>query len=194
MKIQSFVMRNYQVICRLTFSLLFFAILPDLGYSQKIDTIYSSDQFKVIGDTSSRIQHVLIKFEPFIYFSDFRAGSVFKGQKALIDYKSNVTAREFRTRITEGYKQDGLNFAGHYSFVFWGCGSGCQSSAIVDLITGKVYDGPVASSLFEFKKNSRMVIVNPPESSGFYYDAPGYKPEIWIWDERLKKFMQKKER
>jgi hypothetical protein len=47
--------------------------------------------------------------------------------------------RKFRTIIrTEAAK--GPNFAGHYTIVDWGCGTGCHEFVIADENTGTVYD------------------------------------------------------
>lgn len=108
-----------------------------------------------------------------------------------IDFKKNPEARTFRTRLTEGLR-GGVNFAGHYVVVGWGCGTGCISGAIVDGRTGNVFwpeqfnalgvwyggdsyaDEPVA-----YKKNSRLLIITgvpgeksdnaPDKPSGIYY-------------------------
>ena len=45
--------------------------------------------------------------------------------------------RRFRTQIRDGAKR-GPNFAGHFTIVTWGCGSGCLSFVVVDAATGKV--------------------------------------------------------
>lgn len=42
-----------------------------------------------------------------------------------------------RTRIVEGLRA-GANFAGRYTIVRTGCGSGCTSNMIIDRTTGKV--------------------------------------------------------
>src|SRR3954451_8378561 len=44
---------------------------------------------------------------------------------------------QFRTRIREGATK-GPNFAGHFTVVSWGCGSGCLSFVVVDAASGKV--------------------------------------------------------
>jgi hypothetical protein len=51
--------------------------------------------------------------------------------------------RMFRTRLTKA-AQEPANFAGHYRFVIWGCGSECISGAVIDLETGKVFSPPLA--------------------------------------------------
>jgi hypothetical protein len=49
--------------------------------------------------------------------------------------------RQFRTRISDAAKLR-PDFADHYRLADWGCGSQCVSIALVDLATGRVYDGP----------------------------------------------------
>ncbi len=43
--------------------------------------------------------------------------------------------------LREGAQQ-GPNFAGHYTLVRWGCGSGCIEMAIVDAKSGRVFHPP----------------------------------------------------
>ena len=71
-------------------------------------------------------------------FEDFPARPLFKGKPAAPDVRSHPRSRMFRTMIRYGAKA-GANFAGHYSIVRWGCGSGCLMLAIVDEKTGHVY-------------------------------------------------------
>ena len=164
----------------------------DKPYNSKI--IWSTDNVRIWGDTSNgkiKIDYTSYKFEPYISFEDFKVDDLFTGKKALINYQSNVTARRYKTRITETYQEQGLNFGGHYCFVWWGCGSPCKASAIVDLENGKVYDGPTSALGYNFKKNSTMIIINPGDSTGFYDDCAYCHPEIWIWNEKQKAFKQR---
>jgi hypothetical protein len=108
-----------------------------------------------------------------------------------IDFKRSPGASSFRTRLSEGLRR-GVNFAGHYVVVGWGCGTGCISGAIVDARDGRVYwpdqfhamatattetgyvDEPV-----QYKQNSRLLIINgipgqaadddPQHPQGIYY-------------------------
>ena len=80
--------------------------------------------------------------------------------------------RAFRTRLTEAGQQP-PNFAGHYRFTEWGCGSECISGAVVDLETGTVFSPPSAtgsaplsvcqsaydSSGVGFRLDSRLMVV-----------------------------------
>jgi hypothetical protein len=168
----------------------------------KLDTLFKSatDDAFVLGDTSGcnlNVQYFAIRFQPLIRFNDFKAELSSDGRKAEINYSSNSTARKYRSRISEGYNSKGVNFAGHYCMIYWGCGSPCQASALVDLNTGIVYDGPAAALGYEFRKDSRMLIINPVNENGtdvfhpkpgYYLDCPYCKPEIHIWNEKVKKF------
>src|ERR1700743_182434 len=77
-------------------------------------------------------------------FSQYSVTSIFKGAPAKPQLTSE-TARRFRTVISEGANK-GPNFAGHYTVVTWGCGADCASFAIVDALTGKVFDPRFAVS------------------------------------------------
>lgn len=149
--------------------------------------------------TDSYVEPAMTKFEPKFQFSDFKVDDIYIGNNHPVDLKSNITARRYRTRIRQTYETDGVSFGGHYCFVYWGCGSPCQMSAIVDVKTGKVYDGPTATLGYEYQANSRMIIVNPLSENDIYHPQKGYYladcpyciPEIWVWNEQKKKFEQK---
>ncbi|HJS01214.1 MAG TPA: hypothetical protein VJ780_09790 [Flavobacterium sp.] len=121
-------------------------------------------------------------------FKKYEVKSPLIYKKVQIDYHSNPTARQFKTRIKNDYKIKEMNFAGHYSFIFWGCGSPCQTSVIVDVKTGKVYDGPTAAIGYDYHKDSKLLIVNPKDTTGIYTDCPYCIEEKWLWNEQRKRF------
>jgi hypothetical protein len=71
-------------------------------------------------------------------FQDFPAARDVHGKPAAVDLAGNPAARRYRTAIREGATK-GLNFAGHYTIVGWGCGSACQGWAMADAASAKVY-------------------------------------------------------
>ena len=71
-------------------------------------------------------------------YDDFKVSSIFNGKLKEPDLTSHKKAKMYRTVIRKGSKS-GVNFAGHYNIVIWGCGTSCQSFAIIDVVTGKVY-------------------------------------------------------
>ena len=71
-------------------------------------------------------------------FSQYAVKERFRGKPAAPDVRSHPRSRLFRTMIREGAR-NGPNFAGHYTLVFWGCGTGCRQMGIVDARTGRVF-------------------------------------------------------
>ena len=80
-----------------------------------------------------------------------------------------------------------VQFAGHYTVPQFGCGAGCSAFAVVDSITGKVYDGFAIADLphqwlekqpgdqplrIQFVPSSRLLKINgcPNESDCGYDD------------------------
>lgn len=68
-------------------------------------------------------------------------GEIYKGPVAPVKLDSKK-ARMFRTRLRED-SRSGPNFAGRYTVVIWGCGTGCAQMGVVDARTGRVYFPPV---------------------------------------------------
>ncbi|HNW98027.1 MAG TPA: hypothetical protein PKK00_06420 [Bacteroidales bacterium] len=159
------------------------------------DTLYistDSDTY-VIGDSfTKKIRCVSTRFRPVISFGDFPVDTMFKGLKAPLDLKSHKLGKMFRTAITTTYNKEGVNFAGHYCFVEWGCGSGRQESVVIDVRTGKIYDGLNSGrSGYRFKKDSKMIIINSPDDKDYYFDDVYGKPRVYIFDENSKQFKEK---
>ena len=98
-------------------------------------------------------------------------------QAAPINWKSNPSAKRFKTVITQGVTQ-GVNFAGHYRIVEWGCGSPCQSWVIVDLITGTIYDGISTANGMVFERNSYLIVLDPHDDTDFR--SPN-KTTLYLW-------------
>jgi len=160
----------------------------------KRDTLYTSfdNEVYVLGDEQSKqINDILTYFSASHVFSDFKTDSIYYGKKAILDLKSNPLGTENRTVISRGYNSTNANFAGHYILVYWGCGSPCKESVIVDVKTGKIYECPSAAMAYEYKVDSRVLIVNPPDWGSYYSDCAGCQPELYIFDEKSKKFIGK---
>jgi len=160
------------------------------------DTIFKDKRVIVIGSKLDRgedaVNYVAVKFKPYIRFSDFRATVEDTQKKAPIQFYSNPLAREYRTRIRETYSDQGTNFGGHYCLVDWGYGSNAGYCVLIDTNTGVVYNGVENSEGYDFRKNSRMLIVNPPDSTGFYLANVDYdEPLIYLWNEKRKRFEQR---
>ena len=71
-------------------------------------------------------------------FEDFRV-AVWRGPIAPLNLNSHPLARKFRTTTREQIKEEGVNFAGHYTLVSAGCGTGCSITGIIDARNGRAY-------------------------------------------------------
>jgi hypothetical protein len=136
-------------------------------------------------------------------FESFPA-RVYRGRVAPVNLRSARGAGTFRTRLREGAKA-GVNFAGHFSLVGWGCGTGCMSVAVVDAKSGAVHfpkelyafgvwlfsdDGEVLT----FRPDSRLLVLSgfpnseteseDPKAGLYYYEWTGARL-------RLVKFVEK---
>ncbi|HEX3561010.1 MAG TPA: hypothetical protein VHU19_17550 [Pyrinomonadaceae bacterium] len=125
-------------------------------------------------------------------FEDYNA-PVYKGRPAPVTLNGSKEARNFRTQLREGAKQ-GVNFAGHYTLVSWGCGTACLQVALIDAKTGAVFfpgelDGfgvwfwDNNDEALRFKPNSRLLVMSgfpasqgnkdEPKSGLYYYEWTG---------------------
>jgi hypothetical protein len=98
------------------------------------------------------------KYQPQKSFNDYQV-DIYNGKLADPDFSSNPDAKLYITRIKDECAK-GINFAGHYTLVIWGCGSPCQSGVIIDRKTGKIFGGYDSTLGSEFKKDSKMIIKN----------------------------------
>ncbi len=127
-----------------------------------------------------------------------------------IKIAGNIDAKEFRTTLRKSLKQ-GVNFGGRYTLSFIGCGTGCLITAIIDAKTGDVhfpdrlfgtakgYGELDKKDTVEFRKNSRLIIVNGNPSTGKRDDTQllDYGQYYYEWTGKslkLIKFVKKKER
>ena len=131
-------------------------------------------------------------------FEKYKPNKISVKKKAKINYSSNPTAKEYRTRITDGYKSGDINFAGHYITISWGCGTGCMSGAMVDIQDGKVYDLPMGETTFyygcnlsddedcvNYNSKSRLFVTMMCSESELNFEKTYF---INVWDEVEKKF------
>jgi hypothetical protein len=121
-------------------------------------------------------------------FSQFPAREYNRGPTGRVDL-SDPHAYSYRTRLREGAQQ-GANFAGHYRVVTWGCGTECETGAIIDAFTGHVVFLPSVNSYhmehemdpdfnsFVFRLDSRLIVFagqlnDQGEKATFFMDFDG---------------------
>lgn len=148
----------------------------------KGDTLYSDDQTVMLGDIQEIVSSgIYKKFNFKSNWDTYKVDKVYKGELASPNFSKDPDAKHFITRIREGCKETGVNFAGHYTIVEWGCGALCQQMAIVDRISGQIiysqipFDTVDGHSGTNFKIDSRMLIINTESLSEFDGYEPGYR-------------------
>jgi hypothetical protein len=120
-------------------------------------------------------------------FEDYPVREVYKGPVAPVRLDSR-RARMFRTRLRED-SRTGPNFAGHYTVVVWGCGTGCAQMGVVDSKTGRVYFPPVeymdipdmedeAVRSQWFRLDSRLLRI----TKDFYDGTGGYTAYYYLFE------------
>ncbi|MFP3637003.1 hypothetical protein, partial [Bacillus sp. SIMBA_033] len=78
-----------------------------------------------------------------VNFKKFPADDVTLTKRATLDFSSNESAKYFKTRITEAYASNRIDFASYYISVIFGCGASCIAGFIMDVRDGKIYDLPL---------------------------------------------------
>jgi hypothetical protein len=78
-------------------------------------------------------------------FHDYKSEK-YVGKLNPTDFSSSPELKNWKTVISKGYTQ-GVNFAGKYTLISWGCGSGCVQNALVNAETGKVIRPPEIAML-----------------------------------------------
>jgi hypothetical protein len=96
-------------------------------------------------------------------FEDYPISTVYRGKVRFPDFRGrDKDSSMFRTRIIEGMR-DGPNFAGKYSVIQIGCGTGCRFYPVADLTNGRVIGFPLGGEdyghldLF-YKLDSSLII------------------------------------
>ena len=127
-------------------------------------------------------------------YEQYPVKEIFNGVPVKVDLNSHKEGRLYRTRILEGVEK-GVNFAGHYRIVLWGCGSNCQQFAIIDLQTGKICAMEGSGMGIVFRKDSRMIVVNPIDQETFNSitdkDKYLYPTEYYYWNGRKLQLIKK---
>lgn len=132
-----------------------------------------------------------IDYNPAIPFEEYAVSDLYDNEKAPLKLEEDTFFWLFRRTIREAYQNDTVNFAGHYIFTSWDCGSKCEASAVIDIVTGIPYKGVDASGEYQYRQDSRMLVVNPPTEK-----IPGANDtnclrcdtQLYVWDEKGKQF------
>ena len=116
---------------------------------------------------SRAIIGLILTFMAFLAYADSfeqHAVSVYSGPPAKPKFQSLPGSKEYKTRISDGIKQ-GASFAGHYTIVTFGCGTGCSASFLVDVKSGNIFDFPLGGEEYnmlsmDYRLDSKLIKAN----------------------------------
>lgn len=123
----------------------------------KIIETYNDDAIIAKKEDKDNLE-VYKKFEIDSYFDTYKV-PVYGGVLKNPDFTSNEEAKMFKTRITEGCKA-GINFAGYFTLIYWGCGTSCQYGVVVNRKTGEIIQGYQSSLGATYHKDSKFLILD----------------------------------
>lgn len=115
-------------------------------------------------------------------FDHYTTTDTLTGPAAALDLAGDPDAARFRSQLGSAKI---ANFAGHYAFVTWGCGTMCQSGALLDLRTGKSLDiAPLdlGCGTMEHQVSSSLVIWGADTTAHTYSRCRALLPRYFIWE------------
>ncbi|GAB3527435.1 hypothetical protein GCM10027443_04010 [Pontibacter brevis] len=127
-------------------------------------------------------QRYRITMEEYERSGRYDVGDMYRGRLAPLDESSHADTRTYRRALREGLEA-GINFAGRYTVVTVGCGTSCQQHYVVDRENGKVLDKLQSSAGASYAPDSRLFIINPPDSTLNYNECRGCEPEAYIFED-----------
>nr|WP_294859707.1 hypothetical protein [uncultured Fluviicola sp.] len=164
----------------------------------KGDTLFADSEAILLGNRRYQVTTwISVRYKSAFHFSQFKVNPV-TGKKLklpdLTDVKapfcSYLNEKEWKAYVKSECLTQGVNFAGHYTIVEWGCGSMCQNMCIVNRLTGKISFPNITDTHIDgyygvrYQRNSRMLLTNSgllEETPGYYYADWGIYPEIYEW-------------
>jgi hypothetical protein len=95
---------------------------------------------------------------------------VWHGRPAAPNFSTLPAARQFRTMINDGARH-GVNFAGRYALVSFGCGAGCNLTYMVDEANGRISAFPMGGENYPYltldhRADSRLLHARWGRTSG----------------------------
>lgn len=113
-------------------------------------------------------------------FADYPV-NIARLERPKLRLRSHQIGRRYRTVITAPVREQGINFAGHYTVAKWGCGSSCLQFAIINLKSGRIFHEPsiILTRGLEFRPDSNLLIANPVVENGFFDQV---QTTYYVWN------------
>lgn len=151
---------------------------PKLEQRLKVDSVRTPISS---GENPDMYQRYRLRMDAYQTDEAYRVDEQYKSTLAPLDESSHPDAAKFRSALQSGL-QKGVNFAGQYTVVTVGCGTTCQEHYVVDRSSGKVLDKVQSSTGARYTPDSRIFIVNPPDSTLNYIDCPYCEPAAYVFE------------
>lgn len=149
-------------------------------FPKATDTIIN-DEYGLVTQETDGYVNVWRRFNPKKTFEDYPVRDVYTGAvPAKLNFSTCSWGKEYKTMTQFGVDK-GVRFAGYYAFAAWRCGSNCQLCSVIDMRNGNVYAGPEAGNGYDFRIDSKILSVNPPDSSGLIDPCAYCTPEQYLW-------------
>jgi len=97
-------------------------------------------------------------------FEQFPAAEQFAGRPSRPNIATSPNEANFIGYMEQAQRQSGVNFAGAYTIATWPCLSLCVSVVAVDARNGTIVRAPEAYNGLAFRRDSRLLIINPPQN------------------------------
>lgn len=119
-------------------------------------------------------------------FESYLIAEQYKGELNNINLESHADVNMFKNHFIQ-LKGEVPNFAGKYIVTSWGCGTSCQTIAVVDVSNGDVFFiDQTASHEYCYQINSNLLIINPITQDlydSFDGEIPKWlKTKYYLWD------------
>ncbi|MHC2993671.1 hypothetical protein OB13_19590 [Pontibacter sp. HJ8] len=151
---------------------------PRLEKQLEKDTVRAPDS---LDENPDVYQHYRLRMDAYQTDEAYRVDERYKGILAPLEENSHPDVAKLRSALQSGLKQ-GVNFAGQYTVVTVDCGTTCQDHYVVDRTNGKILDKVQSSIGARYTPDSRIFIVNPPDSSLNYIDCPYCEPAAYVFE------------
>jgi hypothetical protein len=112
-------------------------------------------------------------------FEQFPAAEQYAGRPARPNVATSPNEANFIGYMEQAQSRSGINFAGAYTIATWPCLSLCVSVVAVDARTGAIVRAPEAYNGLAFRRDSRLLVINPPQNLAGAAGPTEVRPEYY---------------
>jgi hypothetical protein len=114
-----------------------------------------------------------------ISFEQFPATEQYAGRPVRPNIATSPSEANFAGYMEQAQSRSGVNFAGAYTIATWPCLSLCVSVVAIDARTGAIVRAPEAYNGLAFRRDSRLLVINPPQNMAGANQPAELRPEYY---------------